>query len=80
MAAVLAGLDFLESGLVDRAEVDAVREVPAQQAVGVLIAAALPGAVRVAEVDLRAGIDGEVSVLAHLLALIPGQRAAQALG
>src|SRR6266545_4977261 len=56
------------------AEVGAPGEVLAQQAVGVLVAAALPGAVRVAEVDLDAGVDPQLCVLGHLRALIPGQR------
>ena len=58
-------------------EVGALREVLAQQPVGVLVRAALPGAVRVAEVDLHAGVDGEPGVVGHLGALVPGQRSAQ---
>ena len=38
-------------------EVGPFREVLAQQAVGVLVGAALPGALRVAEVDRQAGVD-----------------------
>jgi len=38
---------------------------------------ALPGAVRVAEIHRDVGVDGEPSVLGHLLTLIPGQRPAQ---
>src|SRR4051794_24042353 len=48
--------------------------------VGVLVRAALPGAVRVAEVDLHASIDPQLRVLAQLRSLIPGQRASQVLG
>src|SRR5207302_4782187 len=39
-------------------EVGAFGEVLAAQAVGVLVGAALPGAVRIAEVDVDAGVDG----------------------
>ena len=51
-----------------------------QQAVGVLVGAALPGAVGVTEVDVEVGIDSQLGVLGHLGALVPGQRAAQLLG
>ena len=37
-------------------------------------------AVRVAEVDLHAGVDGEPDVLSHLLATVPGERPAELLG
>src|SRR5215203_504750 len=63
-----------------RAEVGALREVLAQQPVGVLIRAALPGAVRVADVDLKTGVDPQACVLAHLRPLIPGQRSSQLFG
>ena len=62
------------------AEVGALWEVLAQQAVGVLVGAALPGAVRIAEVDVDVGVDAELSVLGHLGALVPGQRSAELLG
>ena len=63
-----------------RAEIRAFREILAQQTVGVLVAAPLPWALRVAEVDLDAGIDLEAGVLRHLGALVPGERASQFLG
>ena len=50
-------------------EVCAFGEVLAQQAVGVLVGAALPGAVGVTEVDVEAGIDSQLGVLGHLGAL-----------
>ena len=40
--------------------------VLAKQSVGVLVAAALPGALGVAEEDLDAGVDPELSMLGHL--------------
>src|SRR5215207_8302138 len=43
----------------------------------VLVAAALPGRVRVAEVDRDPGVDLELDVLGHLRALVPGQGLAQ---
>jgi hypothetical protein len=52
----------------------------AQQPVGVLVGAALPGAAWVAEEHLDTGIDGELEVLGYLPAVVPGQRAAQLLG
>ena len=61
-------------------EVGAFWEVLAEESVGVLVGASLPGAVRVAEVDLEAGVDAELSVLGHLGALVPGQRAPELVG
>src|SRR4051812_39030223 len=61
-------------------EVGAFGEVLAEQAVGVLVAAALPWTVRVGEVDLDAGLDGERGVLGHLGALIPGDGSPEMFG
>ena len=55
----------------------ALGEVLAQQPVGVLVAAPLPGRVRVAEVDLAVRGHRDLRVRAHLPALVPGQRPAQ---
>src|SRR3954454_17242060 len=63
-----------------RAEVGALWKVLAQQPVGVLVRAALPGAVGIAEVDLDACVDLQARVLGHLGALIPGQRSSQLFG
>ena len=49
------GGDGVEVGLGVRGEVGALGQVLAQQPVGVLVGAALPGAAGVAEVDLDAG-------------------------
>jgi hypothetical protein len=57
------------------AQVRALREVLAQQPIGVLVGAALPRALRIAEVDLNACIDFERRMLGHLGALVPGERA-----
>src|SRR6056297_3037900 len=59
------------------AEIRSLGKVLAEQTVGVLVAAALPRTLRVAEVDLKTGIDAKLRVLGHLGALIPGQRATQ---
>jgi hypothetical protein len=52
----------------------------AEQPVGVLVGAALPGALRLAEIDLKAGVDPKPRVLGDLGALIPDERAAPLLG
>src|SRR5215207_3735151 len=62
------------------AEVGTFWEVLAQQPVGVLVGGALPGAVRIAEVDLHACVDPEPRMLGHFGALVPGQRPPQLLG
>src|SRR5437773_6061361 len=49
-------------------EVGSLGEVLAEQPVGVLVAASLPGAVRVAEIHVDVGVDGEGQVLGHLFA------------
>jgi hypothetical protein len=59
------------------AEISALGKVLAKQTVGIFIAAALPRALRVAEVDFEASVDPKLSVLCHLDALISGQGAAQ---
>ncbi len=59
------------------AEVGALGEVLTQESVGVLIGAALPWWLWVAEVDLDAGVDAKLGVLGHLLATAPSQRASQ---
>ena len=55
-------------------------QVVADQAVGVLVGAALPGGVRVGEVDRDAAGQDEGGVVCHLGAAVPGQGAAQRLG
>src|SRR5258708_34240030 len=59
------------------AEIGAFWEVLAQQPVGVLVRAALPGAMGIAEVDGKPGVDPKVRVLRHLCPLIPGQRSSE---
>src|SRR5271170_4073712 len=62
------------------AEVGSLWEVLAQQAVGILISAALPWAVRVAEVDLQPSVNPQAHMLRHLCALIPGEGSSHLLG
>ena len=50
------------------------------QAVGVFVRAALPRALRVAEVDGQASVDAQPCVLSHLCSLVPCQRPAELLG
>ena len=59
------------------AQVGALGKVVAQQPVGVLVRAALPGRVGVAEVDRRAGGRGDRAMAGHLGALVPGDRPQQ---
>jgi hypothetical protein len=61
-------------------QIGALREVLSQQTVGILIGAALPWALGIAEVDMQSGVDAQARVLAHLCALIPCQRPTQLLG
>src|SRR5215218_8688266 len=48
------------------AEVGALWKVLPQQPVGVLVRATLPGAVGIAEVDLKTSLDPQAGVLGHL--------------
>jgi len=61
-SAVEAVLDGLDLGVGDVGEAGAFGEVLADQAVGVLVGGALPGAVGVGEVDRDVGGGGEVGV------------------
>ena len=61
----------------ERREVGALREVLAQQPVGVLVRAALPRPVRIAEVDSSPVSRLKLRVVGHLGALVPGERSAQ---
>ena len=66
--------DVVEVAAAVDGQVGALREVLPQQAVDVLVAGPLPGTVRVGEVDLDVRVHADLSVQAHLLALVPGQR------
>ena len=70
--------DRIEVVLRHRPEVGAIREVLPKQAIGVLVGAALPRAVRVAEVHLDVGRHGEGLVRGEFHPAIPGERRHQA--
>lgn len=55
------------------AEVRPLWKVLAEQTIGVLVAASLPRALRVAEIDVETSIDPELGVLCHLGALVQGR-------
>ena len=59
------------------AETRPLGEVLAEQTIGVLVAASLPGALPVAKVDVETSVDPELGVSCNLGALIPGQGSAQ---
>ena len=62
------------------AEVGVLWEVLAEQAVTILVAAALPRTVWVTEEDRDLGINGELRVLGHFFPLVPGERPAKLRG
>lgn len=70
----------IENDLAVHRQVRALGQVLAQQSVGVFTGAALPGAMRVAEVDLPAGVGGQFRMPGHLLALVVGQGLAHRCG
>ena len=62
------------------AQIGALGQILAQQPVGVLAGAALPGTERVAEIDLDTSLGGQIDVAAQLLALVVGQGVAHRCG
>ena len=75
MAALLMrgcdGIDVFGCG--PSGEVGALGEVLAQESVGVLVHAALPGAVGIREEHVKARVDLQLGVLGEFLAAVPGQ-------
>lgn len=67
--------DGVQVGLMG-GDVLALGDVLTDQAVGVLVAGTLPGAVWIGEVHRQVGGDGQRGVAGHLAALIPSQRGA----
>ena len=61
-------------------QVGASPEVLPQQEIRVFVGAALPGSLRITEVDLNIRRYREVFMLGHLQAAIPGQPASQGSG
>ena len=66
--------DGVELGLGDGGEVRALGKILAQQTVGVFVAAALPGAVGIAEIDFHIGGQGKAGVAGQFGSPVPGQR------
>ena len=62
------------------AQVRALREILPQEPVGVFVRSALPGALRIAEVDLEPRVDPQSRVLSHLRTLIPDERPPELFG
>jgi len=62
------------------AQVGALREVLPQQAVGVFVRGPLPGCVWVAVEDDDVRVHSDLFPVAHLRALVPGQRSPQHFG
>ncbi len=79
-----AGVEQVGNGiellLAVRGQVRALGQVLADQSVGVLAGAALPGAVRVTEVHHHTRVGCQLSVARHFLALVVGQRLAHGFG
>jgi hypothetical protein len=67
-------LDLVEIGLRVWRQVRPARKVLAQQPVGVLVRSALPGALRVAEIDGNVSFRGEALVVGEFFSAIPRQR------
>ena len=61
-------------------EVGAFGEILTEETVGVVVGAALPWTLGVAEVDVEVGVCAELSVLGHFGSLVPGLGAAELLG
>lgn len=72
--------DGVQVLLGEDAQVGALREALSQQAVRVLVGAALPWRVRVAEVDVHVQRHRYLAVQRHLRALVPRQRVSHKLG
>src|SRR3954466_7203087 len=75
--AVEPGGDGVEFGFRENRQGSALGEVLAQQAISVLVGAALPRRMRVGEVNAQARERGQLAMAGHLLALVVGQGEAQ---
>jgi hypothetical protein len=69
--------DLVQVGLTVAGQVGLLRQVLAQEPIGVFVASALPGTLRIAEVNLYIRGHGEAFVLGHLQPAVPSQRAPQ---
>lgn len=69
--------DIVERGLAQRRQIGALGQELAQQSVGVLVAAALPGGMRIGEPDVELEPLGEFTMTGHLGTAVIGQALAQ---
>ena len=65
---------FIQMRLAVHRQIGALGKVLPEQAVGILVGAALPRALRVAEVNVDVGCQAKPAVIGKLLATVPGQR------
>ena len=63
----------IELGLRESSEIGSLGKILAKQAIGILIDAALPRAVRIGEIDRDASDFGKARMLRHLAPLVVGQ-------
>ena len=78
-ASIEAEGDLIKVILTADGQIRSVGEVLAQQTIRVLVAAALPGALRITEVDSDVSSDGEFPVIGQFGAPVPSQRGHQPL-
>src|SRR5882757_8502745 len=64
---------FVQMGLRMHRQVGALRKVLSQQAVGVLVRAALPRALRIAKIDVDFGRQRKATMIRKFLSSVPGQ-------
>src|SRR5712675_1324135 len=64
---------FVQIGLRVHRQVGALRKVLSQQAVGVLVRAALPRALRIAKINVDVGRQRETTMIRKFLSSVPGQ-------
>ena len=65
--------DLVEFSLSMLRQVSSSRKELAQESVGVLVRSALPGALRIAEVDLDVGLHTEPLMIRHFVTAIPSE-------
>src|SRR5712672_1965630 len=70
---------FVQIGLRVHRQVGALRKVLSQQAIGVLVRPALPGALRIAKIDVDFGRQRKATMIRKFLSPIPGQGLVQFL-
>jgi len=76
-ALIEAQRDLVQLGLTVAGQVGLLRQVLAQESIGVFVGAALPRTLRITEVHFDVRGNSEALVLGHLQPAVPGQRAPQ---